>query len=80
MLGALDDRLVIGSMNRAGLPGSVFEVDDRFTAYNASALATANLDGGKMLLRIDQATGPRQGRSRLAPPPSPTWPGTGSPP
>jgi hypothetical protein len=54
LLGALDDRLVIGSMNRSGLPGSVFEVDDRFTAYNAGALATANLDGGKMLLRIDQ--------------------------
>jgi Cgl0159-like len=54
LLGALDDRLVIGSMNRSGLPGSVFEVDDRFTAYTASALAVANLDGGKMLLRIDQ--------------------------
>jgi uncharacterized protein len=54
LLGALDDRLVIGSMNRSGLPGSVFEVDDRFTAYTASALAVANLDGGKMLLRIDR--------------------------
>jgi DhnA family fructose-bisphosphate aldolase class Ia len=53
LLGALDDRLVIGSMNRSGLPGSVFEVDDRFTAYTASAVAAANLDGGKMLLRID---------------------------
>jgi hypothetical protein len=40
-------------MNRSGLPGSVFEVDDRFTAYTAAALAAANLDGGKMLLRID---------------------------
>jgi DhnA family fructose-bisphosphate aldolase class Ia len=53
LLGALDGRLVIGSMNRSGLPGSVFEVDDRFTAYTAAALAAANLDGGKMLLRID---------------------------
>jgi hypothetical protein len=53
LLGALDDRLAIGSMNRSGLPGSVFEVDDRFTAYTASALAGASLDGGKMLLRID---------------------------
>ena len=32
LLGALDERLAIGSMNRSGLPGSVFEVDDRFTA------------------------------------------------
>jgi hypothetical protein len=53
LLGALDGRLVIGSMNRSGLPGSAFEVDDRFTAYTAAALAAANLDGGKMLLRID---------------------------
>ena len=53
LLGALDERLAIGSMNRSGLPGSVFEVDDRFTAYTAGALAAANLDGGKMLLRID---------------------------
>jgi hypothetical protein len=53
LLGALDDRLAIGSMNRSGLPGSVFEVDDRFTAYTAGALAAANLDGGKMLLRMD---------------------------
>jgi hypothetical protein len=53
LLGALDDRLAIGSMNRSGMPGSVFEVDDRFTAYTAGALAAANLDGGKMLLRID---------------------------
>jgi hypothetical protein len=53
LLGALDDRLAIGSMNRSGMPGSVFEVDDRFTAYTADALAGANLDGGKMLLRID---------------------------
>jgi hypothetical protein len=53
LLGALDDRLAIGSMNRSGLPGSVFEVDDRFTAYTVGALAAAGLDGGKMLLRID---------------------------
>jgi hypothetical protein len=53
LLGALDGRLAIGSMNRSGLPGSVFEIDDRFTAYSAPALAAANLDGGKMLLRID---------------------------
>jgi hypothetical protein len=53
VLGALDERLVIGSMNRSGLPGSVFEVDDRFTAYTPAALAAGQLDGGKMLLRID---------------------------
>ena len=31
LLGALDDKVVIGSMNRGGLAGTVFEIDDRFT-------------------------------------------------
>jgi hypothetical protein len=53
LLGALENKVVIGSMNRGGLPGSVFELDDRFTAYTPGAIAAANLDGGKMLLRID---------------------------
>src|SRR5215211_9359547 len=52
LLGALDDRVVIGSMNRGGLAGAVFELDDRFTGYTAEAIASANFDGGKMLLRI----------------------------
>jgi hypothetical protein len=55
LLGALDDKVVLGSMNRGGLPGSAFEIDDRFTGYHAAAIAAAGLDGGKMLLRIDPA-------------------------
>lgn len=53
LLGALDGKLVIGSMNRGGLAGAAFEIDDRFTAYTAPAIAAAGLDGGKMLLRLD---------------------------
>jgi len=53
LLGALEDKVVLGSMNRGGLPGSAFEIDDRFTGYTAGAIAAAGLDGGKMLLRID---------------------------
>ncbi|MGI9611008.1 MAG: Cgl0159 family (beta/alpha)8-fold protein, partial [Acidimicrobiia bacterium] len=53
LLGALDDKLVLGSMNRSGLAGSTWEVDDRFTSYDPSAINTANLDGGKMTLRLD---------------------------
>lgn len=53
LLGALDDKLVVGSMNRGGIPGSAFEIDDRFTGYDAAAIAAAGFDGGKMLLRID---------------------------
>ncbi len=53
LLGALDGKLVHGSMNRGGIPGSVFEFDDRFTGYHASAIAAMGFDGGKMLVRID---------------------------
>jgi Cgl0159-like len=31
LLGALEDKVVIGSMNRGGLAGASFELDDRFT-------------------------------------------------
>ncbi|WP_425546605.1 Cgl0159 family (beta/alpha)8-fold protein [Amycolatopsis minnesotensis] len=52
LLGALHDKVVIGSMNRGGLAGADWEIDDRFTAYTARALAESRLDGGKMLLRL----------------------------
>ncbi|GAA2738304.1 aldolase [Pedococcus aerophilus] len=52
LLGALEGKVVVGSMNRGGLQGSSFELDDRFTAYRASDLAALGLDGGKMLTRI----------------------------
>lgn len=54
LLGALDNRVVLGSMNRGGLPGTVFEVDDRFTAYDSASIDRFGLNGGKMLLRIDR--------------------------
>jgi len=53
LLGALDEKVVIGSMNRGGLAGTTFEIDDRFTAYDAASIAAAGFDGGKMLIRID---------------------------
>jgi hypothetical protein len=53
LLGALDGKVVIGSMNRGGLIGTVFEIDDRFTGYDASSIERMGFDGGKMLLRID---------------------------
>jgi DhnA family fructose-bisphosphate aldolase class Ia len=55
LLGALDNKVVIGSMNRGGLQGSSFELDDRFTGYDAATIAAMGLDGGKMLTRIDPA-------------------------
>src|SRR5215831_17422612 len=53
LCGALHGKIVIGSMNRGGLAGTVFEIDDRFTGYDAAAIGRMGFDGGKMLLRID---------------------------
>ncbi|NJC70592.1 deoxyribose-phosphate aldolase [Planosporangium thailandense] len=52
LMGELEDKVAIGSMNRGGLQGSVFEFDDRFTAYTPAEIAARGLDGGKMLTRI----------------------------
>jgi hypothetical protein len=52
LMGALEGKVVIGSMNRGGLQGASFELDDRFTAYTAEAIEAAGLDGGKTLTRI----------------------------
>src|SRR5690349_11028706 len=46
LLGVLDDKVVIGSMNRGGLAGTSFEIDDRFTAYDAESIAAAGFEGG----------------------------------
>ncbi len=51
--GALDGKVVVGSMNRGGLAGTAFEIDDRFTAYDVQAIADSGFEGGKMLIRID---------------------------
>lgn len=53
LLGALEDKLVYGSMNRGGIHDTVFEFDDRFTGYDAGRIAAMRFDGGKMLLRIN---------------------------
>lgn len=53
LLGALDGKIVFGSMNRGGVAGTAFELDDRFTGYDVPGIRSARLDGGKMLLRID---------------------------
>jgi hypothetical protein len=53
LLGALEDKLVFASMNRGGLAGSIWEMDDRLTGYTVPGTVAANLDGAKMLTRID---------------------------
>jgi hypothetical protein len=55
LLDLLEDKLVFGTMNRGGLQASCWELDDAMTAYDAAHLRAGNLDGGKMLLRIDRS-------------------------
>jgi DhnA family fructose-bisphosphate aldolase class Ia len=53
LLGALEDKVVFSSLNRGGLAGSVFELDDRLTGYDVQGTVEAGFEGAKMLTRID---------------------------
>jgi len=53
LLGLLDDKIVVGSMNRGGLKGSSFEMDDRYTAYDIEGIKRSGLDFAKNLVRIN---------------------------
>lgn len=48
----LDDRVLIGCMQRGGVAGVVGEIDDRFSAYTPESIARERLDGGKMMFRF----------------------------
>jgi DhnA family fructose-bisphosphate aldolase class Ia len=52
-LGLLEDKIVVGSMNRGGLRGASFEMDDRFTGYNVPSMVKSGLDFAKTLVRIN---------------------------
>ena len=53
LLGVLDDKIVVGSMNRGGLRGATFEMDDRYTGYTVDSIVSHGLDFAKLLLRIN---------------------------
>lgn len=53
LLGALENKVVMGSMNRGGLRGARFELDDRFTGYRPEDIDRLGFDAGKLLLRLD---------------------------
>jgi DhnA family fructose-bisphosphate aldolase class Ia len=53
LLGALEDMVVVASMNRGGLAGASFELDDRMTGYDVQGVVDARFDAAKMLNRID---------------------------
>ncbi len=52
-LGALESKVVFGTMNRGGYLGSMWGLDDPMTAYDADHIASMGLDAGKVLLRIE---------------------------
>jgi len=53
LLGLLEDKVVVGSMNRGGLRGAVFEMDDRFGSYSIDSMVSSGLDFAKTLTRIN---------------------------
>lgn len=53
LMGALENKIVVGSMNRGGLKSAVFEMDDRFTAYDVASIQQLRLDFAKLLVRIN---------------------------
>lgn len=49
----LDRKAIVGSMNRGGLSGTVFEMRDRFGSFGAARIKSLGLDGAKMMFRLD---------------------------
>jgi DhnA family fructose-bisphosphate aldolase class Ia len=48
----LDNRILIGSMNRSGLAGSSWEMDDRFTCFTPESISALNMDAAKLMFRL----------------------------
>ena len=53
LMGLLEGKITVGSMNRGGLRNSVFEFDDRYTSFTAAGIKSAGVDFAKNLLRIN---------------------------
>lgn len=49
----LAEKVLVGCMNRGGLAGTVFEMEDTFTAYTVDEMTRSRLDGAKMMLRLE---------------------------
>jgi hypothetical protein len=50
----LDHKLLIASMNRGGLAGASWEMDDPVTGVSPAVCQAWRLDGAKILLRVDE--------------------------
>jgi len=51
----LDNRVLTASLNRGGLAGSAWELDDPITGTTAAVSKAWRLDGVKVLLRVDES-------------------------
>lgn len=49
----LDDKVMLGSMNRGGLAGTAFEMDDTFTCFSVDSIRLLRLDAAKTMFRLD---------------------------
>lgn len=52
--GFLDNKVILGCMNRGGLSGTAFEMDDRFTSFTAESIERLRLDGAKLMFRLEE--------------------------
>ncbi|HWU46336.1 MAG TPA: deoxyribose-phosphate aldolase [Humibacter sp.] len=53
LLGLLDNKIVVGSMNRGGLRGASFEMDDRYTGFDVPTMVSSGIDFAKTLVRVN---------------------------
>lgn len=49
----LDEKVIIGCMNRGGQAGSLYELEDGLSSFTAKSLKKLNLDGGKLMYRLE---------------------------
>lgn len=49
----LDNKVMIGCLNRGGLAGTSFEMDDSMTSFTPESVHKMRLDGAKMMFRLD---------------------------
>ncbi len=51
----LDGKVILGSMNRSGLAGAAWEMDDAFTCWTPESIEEFNLDGAKIMFRLEMS-------------------------
>jgi hypothetical protein len=74
LLGALEGKVVIGSMNRGGLDGASWTMDDRFTGYDAAAVERCGSRAARCCCGSTTRTRARRRPSRPAHRRSASWP------